>query len=250
MYRKSRQMVFWIMLSLGGVTSVSLAQNATIPTYAHARPLLQELYRQGGQSFYCACPFQNGKPSLELCEMQAHRDRPRAQRVEWEHVVPAARFGRAFSEWKQGHLTCQKADGRQFKGRQCARHVSPIFNRIEADLYNLQPAIGMLNAARGHKQMAMIDQERRAFPPCDFEQSASTIEPRPEIRGDIARTYFYMAHSYPEYIHLAPSEIELFESWSAEDPVDTGECARARQIEALQGNPQPFILIDCPEFKN
>jgi deoxyribonuclease-1 len=41
--------------------------------------------------------------------------------------------------------------------------------------------------------MAMIAGEQRPFGACDVEIAERKIEPRPEIRGDIARIYLYMA---------------------------------------------------------
>jgi deoxyribonuclease-1 len=45
--------------------------------------------------------------------------------------------------------------------------------------------------------MAMIEGEQRQFGACDVEIAERKIEPRPEIRGDIARIYLYMEASYP-----------------------------------------------------
>ena len=66
------------------------------------------------------------------------------------------------------------------------------FRYMEADLYNLQPSIGEVNQLRSHYSMAMIPGEPREFGRCDLEIEDRKIEPRPDIRGDIARTYFYM----------------------------------------------------------
>jgi deoxyribonuclease-1 len=66
------------------------------------------------------------------------------------------------------------------------------YHYMEADLYNLQPSIGEVNQLRANYSMAMIPGETRAFGPCDLEIEDRKIEPRPDIRGDIARTYFYM----------------------------------------------------------
>jgi deoxyribonuclease I len=47
--------------------------------------------------------------------------------------------------------------------------------------------------------MEMIPGEKREFGACDVEIERRKIEPRPEIRGDIARTYMYMDWAYPVY---------------------------------------------------
>jgi deoxyribonuclease-1 len=107
---------------------------------------------------------------------------------------------------------------------------------MEADLYNLQPAIGEVNHLRRNYLMAMIAGEARAFGRCDLEIKDRKIEPRPEIRGDIARTYFYMNTAYPGRGIVSEKNQKLFEAWDKEDPVDDWERERVRRIEQLQGN--------------
>jgi deoxyribonuclease-1 len=50
-----------------------------------------------------------------------------------------------------------------------------------------------VNGLRSDYSMAMIEGEQRPFGACDVEIAERKIEPRPEIRGDIARIYLYMA---------------------------------------------------------
>ena len=71
---------------------------------------------------------------------------------------------------------------------------------MEADLYNLQPTIGEINQQRQNFKMSIIPGEKRNFGKCDFEVQNKFVEPSPNIRGDIARTYFYMADTYSKYI--------------------------------------------------
>jgi deoxyribonuclease-1 len=72
------------------------------------------------------------------------------------------------------------------------------------------------------------------------------IEPRPEIRADIARTYMYMDWAYPGHGIISRSNQKLFAAWDKEDPVDDWERGRARRIEAIQGNRNPFIWGEAP----
>jgi deoxyribonuclease I len=66
-------------------------------------------------------------------------------------------------------------------------------------------------------------------------------EPRPDIRGDIARTYFYMNAAYPGRGIISRQNAKLFEAWDKEDPVDDWERERAQRIEQIQGNRHPFV---------
>jgi deoxyribonuclease-1 len=97
---------------------------------------------------------------------------------------------------------------------------------MEADLYNLQPSIGEVNQLRANYSMAMVPGETRAFGSCDLEIEDRKIEPRPDIRGDIARTYFYMDAAYPGRGVISEKNRQLFEAWDREDPVDAWERER------------------------
>ena len=67
-----------------------------------------------------------------------------------------------------------------------------------ADIYNLFPTIGEVNKNRKNFGMSIIKGEKMEFGKCDFEIENNKVEPREEIRGIIARTYFYMDFAYPE----------------------------------------------------
>jgi len=49
---------------------------------------------------------------------------------------------------------------------------------------------------------------------------------------------------------ITDHERELFEKWSAADPVDGWECERARLIEKAQGNENPFVKNQCMSIQN
>ncbi len=51
----------------------------------------------------------------------------------------------------------------------------------------------------------------------------------------------YMDWAYPGHGVLSRSNQKLFDAWNKEDPVDDLERERARRIEAIQGNRNPFI---------
>jgi len=196
----------------------------------------------GQPEFYCGCQYEGKEVDLASCGYEVKSDANRATRLEWEHVVPAHDFGRAFPKWRDGHPKCVDSKGNPFKGRNCARKVSKVFRLMEADLYNLQPAIGEVNGRRSNLRMGMVEGENREFGACDLEIDTETgrVEPRPAIRGDVARTYRYMQYAYG--VHLIPDAMEqLFAAWEKEDPVDDWERERAKQIHEIQGNSNPFI---------
>jgi len=224
----------------------AFAQNTTIDSFNHAKKLMVQVFVEHETEFYCGCTYAGNEVDLPSCGYQPKKDPDRAKRLEWEHVVPAEAFGQSFSEWREGHPSCINSKGKAFKGRNCARKMSPQFRYMEADLYNLQPAIGEVNWLRSNYSMEMIPGEKREFGACDVEIENRKIEPRPEIRGDIARTYMYMDWAYPGHGIISQSNQKLFAAWDKEDPVDDWERERARRIEAIQGNRNPFIWGEAP----
>jgi deoxyribonuclease I len=159
---------------------------------------------------------------VQSCGYQPKKHSKRARQLEWEHVVPAEAFGQSFPEWRDGHQECVDRKGKAFKGRNCA-------------------GIGEVNQLRANYSMAMIDGEARRFGSCDPEIEDRKIEPRPDIRVDIARTYFYMDAAYPGRGVISEKNRKLFEAWDREDPVDAWERERVHRIERLQGNTNPFV---------
>jgi deoxyribonuclease-1 len=205
------------------------------------RILLQKVYYDHHETFYCGCPFNQDKSLIPSDKYTPKRKNKRSQMIEWEHVVPAHAFGQSFKEWRDGHQECVDRKGRAFKGRNCARKMSAEFRYMEADLYNLVPTVGEINGDRSNYSYAEIPGENRAYGLCDFEIQDRKAEPREDIRGDIARTYFYMDWAYPGHGIISKKNRKLFEAWNKADPVDEWECERARRIQAIQGNKNPFI---------
>jgi len=240
-------MLFCALLILS-MAYPTLAQNVTIESFNDAKKLAAKVFAGHETTFYCGCSYTGKLIDLASCGYKPKKDGNRAKRLEWEHVVPAHAFGQAFKEWRDGDPDCVDSKGRAFKGRNCARKMVKLFRFMEADLYNLQPAIGEVNGLRSNFSMEMIPGEKREFGDCDIEIENNQVEPRPEIRGDIARTYMYMDKAYPGKGIISQSNRKLFEAWDKLDPIDDWERERARRIEATQGNKNPFILAGATEM--
>ena len=212
------------------------------------RALHQQVFRDHRETLYCGCRYGSDRQvDLQSCGYVPKRDNKRAHRIEWEHVVPAAVFGAGLAAWRDGHPDCIDKRGRPFKGRQCARKVSTEFRTMEADLYNLYPAIGEVNSLRSDRSMGEIPGEARELGRCDVEIAGRHVEPRASVRGDIARTYRYMDAAYPGRGILSPRDRQLLEAWALQDPVDPWECERARRVEAIQGNTNRVLEAACDE---
>ena len=116
---------------------------------------------------------------------------------------------------------------------------------MEADMYNLFPAIGEVNGLRSNYPMTIIEGEEREFGKCDVEIKRRKVEPRNEVRGEIARTYMYMDAVYPGKGIISKKNRSMLEEWNRSDPVDEWECERARRIEKIQGNRNEIVLDSC-----
>jgi len=142
-----------------------------------------------------------------------------------EHVFPMS--------WVTHSLRCGDRN-------QC-RDQSPQFNRIEADLHNLYPALIHVNKARSSFPFGLIAGEKRRFRGCDFEvnEFKRIAEPRPAVRGNIARAVFYMSYTYG--LPLFRKQKNLLLKWHQQDPPDRAEKRRNVAIEKLEGARNPFI---------
>ena len=226
-------------------SSLPYPQNTKITSFSKSKKLLLKLYKVHPFTLYCGCSYKGKKPNLSSCGYIPKKDKKRANRIEWEHVVPAHAFGQSFSEWRNGHPKCVNKKGKKFKGRKCAEKMNEEYRRMQADMFNLYPAIGEVNGRRSNYSMAIIKGEKREFGKCDVEIKSRKVEPRDEIRGEIARTYMYMDSVYPGRGIISKKNRNLFKSWNQSDPVDGWECERAKRIEKIQGNRNEVVIRDC-----
>ena len=221
------------------------AQNLKIEKYVYSKILLNKIFQLNKKSFYCNCSFKNKVPNFNSCGYIPFKNYKRASRIEWEHIVPASKFGRNFKVWIHGHEKCKKKNGKPFKGRKCAKKMNREYRFIESDLYNLQPVIGEINLFRNNYSMSMIKGEMSNFGNCDFEVKNKLVEPPRYVRGNIARTYFYMNKNYSKFIKLDKQEIIIFQKWDLQDPVDKWECELSKKIKQVQGNANSILENRC-----
>jgi endonuclease I len=115
-----------------------------------------------------------------------------------------------------------------------------------------------VNQSRGNKDFDLGGTPHHEAP--DTFSDGDSWEPRDEVKGDVARTAFYMAVRY-EGGHGEP-DLQLVDrtgtqsvflgklctllEWHHSDPVSGDEQRRNAVIYAVQGNRNPFI--DHPEW--
>jgi deoxyribonuclease-1 len=116
---------------------------------------------------------------------------------------------------------------------------------MEADLHNLYPAIGCVNAARGNRNFTQFEPDApSSFGSCQMKIEGKRVEPPVRARGIIAGAYLYFEQRYARY-NMSRQQRRLMESWDAQYPVSAWECERNRRIKAIQGNGNPFVERAC-----
>jgi len=223
--------------------------NTTNDSFNKSKKLLERvIYKESERriDIYCGCQYNQKKEvDFNSCGYTPQKDNKRAHRIEWEHVVPAEAFGQSFVEWREGHPDCVDSREKTFKGRKCAEKLNSEYRLMQADMYNLYPAVGEVNGLRSNYSMAMIPGNNYRFGECKTKIEDRKIEPRPEVRGEIARTYMYMERAYPGHGIISGKNEKLFQAWDKADPVDEWECERATRIAKIQGNVNMVVEQAC-----
>lgn len=229
------------------ITSLSLHanENTSISSFSKAKRLLQdEVYIDHRETLYCSARYNEAKDVAPPLGFSTTKHIKRAKKIEWEHVVPAENFGRAFSEWREGHPACTDSKGKSFKGRRCANKTASEYRYMQADMYNLFPTIGAVNALRSNYSFTMLPTEKSDFGTCPMKIENRKAEPPQSARGRIARTYLYMDSSYHKY-SMSKKTAQLMKTWNKMHPVTRWECLRAERIEAIQGNTNIIMKQAC-----
>ncbi|WP_114332943.1 endonuclease [Marinobacter litoralis] len=226
-----------VLTLLTAITHLPNAAADTL-TFRKAKELSREVvYEDQSQAltgtFYCGCSWSwagksGGRIDHLSCNYGVRKQENRAARLEWEHVVPAWVMGHQRQCWKEG-------------GRRNCRSNDPLFSVMEADMHNLVPAIGEVNGDRSNYKFGVISGEPRAYGHCDVEIDFKerVVEPRPEVRGQIARTYFYIHDRYN--LSMSKQQQQLFMAWHKQFPVTPWELERSRRIAQVTGVNNPFV---------
>ena len=228
----SRLLLAILFIYLLAPDSVAIAAPKT---FSQAKQLMPSVYGDVPETFYCGCAITwtggpSGRPDHPSCgyEVRKQTQLVRAERIEWEHVVAAHTFGQQRPCWRTG-------------GRDNCTANDSLFKAMEADMHNLVPAVGEVNGDRSNFRFGVLPSTPYRHGQCpvkiDFQQRA--IEPRPEIRGDIARINFYMYDHYG--LKLSRQQQQLFLAWHHEDPVSKWELTRNDRIARAMGRSNPYV---------
>ena len=223
----------------------SIASNQSIKSFKKAKKLLEtQVYNNHRETLYCGAIFNAKKQVTPPSGFTTTKYVKRAKKVEWEHVVPAENFGRTFSEWRDGNKQCINSKGKSFKGRKCAEKVNLEYRHMQADLFNLYPAIGAVNALRSNYNFTMLPSEKSDFGRCSMKIENKKAEPPEASRGRIARTYLYMDSTYKRYT-MSRQQKQLMNTWDKMYPVNEWECIRAKRIINIQNSENKIVKSHC-----
>ncbi|MEX5684183.1 endonuclease [Pseudomonas silesiensis] len=210
-------------------------------TFSEAKVVAkQKIYLDQANSafgeLYCGCKWtwvgkSGGRIDAESCGYQTRKQQSRAERTEWEHIVPAWTFGHQRQCWQNG-------------GREHCVDDDPVFRAMEADLFNLYPSVGEVNGDRSNFNYGMASGVAPQYGQCktrvDFDQRSA--EPRDEVKGLVARTTFYMFDRYD--LNMSRQQQQLLMAWDKQHPVSAWEKERDRRIAAIMGYSNPFVTGD------
>ncbi|OSM94328.1 MULTISPECIES: deoxyribonuclease I [Lonsdalea] len=219
----------------GLITFSALSQE--INNFTQAKAAAVKINQDAPGSFYCGCRItwqgKKGIPDLQSCGYEVRKNANRANRIEWEHVMPAWQFGHQRQCWQNGgRKNCDQDE---------------VYLKMETDLHNLVPAIGEVNGDRGNLMYNQWNGGEKQYGQCemkiDFKNKMA--EPPERARGPIARTYFYMRDRY--HLTLSRQQTQLFETWNRLYPVTPWECTRDNRIAQVQGNHNPYVQQACQQ---
>lgn len=184
-------------------------------------------------TLYCGCDWQwrgqsGGVIEFASCGYKIRAQAQRAKRIEWEHIVPASWLGQQRQCWQEG-------------GRKHCNATDPVFNTMEADMHNLSPVIGEVNADRSNYRFGVVKQALRQYGRCtsktDFK--GRVFEPRDEAKGFVARVNFYIHDRYN--LRMSTAQQQLFMQWHARYPVSAWELERNQRIAKHMGHGNGFV---------
>jgi endonuclease I len=141
-------------------------------------------------------------------------------------------------------------------------------NIIKADIVHVVPTEGKINGMRSNDPLANVGtvsgQSKNGYSKwgkCSVSgYSGQVFEPNDEIKGDMARIYFYMATCYENVVNkwngnatasnvfngttypaFTTWYLNMLMKWSKDDPIDAVEIARNNAVYGEQKNRNPFV---------
>jgi deoxyribonuclease-1 len=230
------------MLPLSGNAAFSIKNtpdgNHEISSFSEAKNVLKKTNFFGiKKTIYCSCEITSNSTYSESDCGIIHGSKylDRRGKIEIEHIVPLSEITKNTEEYSKGSPAC---NGK--KGRPC---VEKIYGFLSGDLWNLLPSEALFNQIHKNYSWTEIPGEIRNWGSCDFEYSDRKVEPPEDLKGLIARTFYYFESVYKIKL-ISEKNKKLFEIW-AKKPPQKWQCDRAKGIISVQKNKNIFEIDAC-----
>lgn len=209
-------------------------------SFTSAKKIVYRIFTEHQKTLYCSCKYdKDHQIDLKSCRMNEAMNIKRAHVTEIEHILPTDSFGHQLTCWQ--NQICE-LHGKKYKGRKCCEKSDYQFRQVESELYNLWPAVGLVNIARSNFSYGLVDSNNK-FYGCEFKIDRITkeVEPSNRTKGIVARATLFMSDKY--HIPLAESKRQLYLSWNKAFPPSKWEKEWALQIALVEGYQNPYILL-------
>lgn len=214
--------------------------HASPSSYLEAKKIALNIFNEHPVTIYCACEFDaNKNVNLKSCNLKSFKKLKRAKQIEWEHIMPAENFGRHFKCWREN--LCE-TNGIKFKGRKCCQLIDDKYREIEAELFNLWPAVGIINQLRGNYKFSPLEAKNTIACDIKIDKNLKLIEPPDSAKGIVARANLFVSDKY--HIRLSSSQRKLFKAWHKQFPPTKWEMSWARKVAKIQGYSNPYYHLN------
>ena len=201
-------------------------------SFSQAKSVVYQIFSSHPKTLYCSCRFDSKhQVDLDSCHMNSAIEKKRAHKVEIEHIVAADMFGHNLVCWQKnvcGH------HGKSYKGRKCCEKMDDRFQKMESELYNLWPAVGLVNIARSNYSYGVVNSTEK-FYGCNFKinKASKEVEPANKAKGIVARATLFMSDKY--HIPLSKNKQQLYLSWNKSFPPSKWEKEWALKVSTIEG---------------
>lgn len=196
---------------------------------------LLQLYQDHPRTFFCEHTFsKTGVLTSYGSKQQAIID----ETITWMQIVPIKQLAPFYACYQQ---PCLDKHGKRQQGVRCCQKHDQQFQRMQKDLHNFVPETRTLKNLRNRYTFGEFAHASAKSSSCHFfvDKKIKQLEPAPNKRGRIARTYLYMKDHYP--LRLSDEEMALYLRWHQEYPVTQEERLRNEKIFGLQGTRNHWV---------
>ena len=238
-YKKIFPILFLLVFFL---PSISICLSKDINSFNQAKKEARIIWVDHPQTVCCGCTFDT-QLSVDHQSCGYEPKNNRANRVEWEHIVPASFFGKNRACWKKA--ACTRKNGDKYQGSDCCEKIDPQFREMYTDLHNLIPIIGEVNGVRKDYSFTNIPFHRQIqigyFNQCKIfiDKANHNVEPKYEIKGLVARAHLYMAKTYA--VTLEVEQEKVMQDWHQKYPPSEWEKEWNSKIYKITGKNNSLI---------